>query len=137
MGRNGDPLGIVQEITISLSYYQIIYAHIRIGSIKTDKDSQRLWDTNESLILARWRDLILINRKIDKYLDLARELKKLWNMKVTIMVRLEWTSRAWKRDHPDLSTFKTSWNTEKSHEETSGQTPVKKPPVSAGKKNFV
>ena len=71
-----------------------------------------LWDFNiqtDYLILARRPDLIIINKKKkickivdfavpadhrinlkesenkDKYLDLARELKKLWNMKVTIV----------------------------------------------------
>ena len=70
-----------------------------------------LWDFNiqtDLLIPARRPDLIIINKKKrickivdfavpadhrinlkecakkDKYLDLARELKKLWNMKVTI-----------------------------------------------------
>ena len=71
-----------------------------------------LWDFNiqtDHLIPARRPDLIIINKKkkickivdfavpadpriilkesekIDKYLDLARELKRLWNMKVTIV----------------------------------------------------
>ena len=71
-----------------------------------------LWDFNiqtDHLILARRPDLIIINKKKrickivdfavpadhrinlkecakkDKYLDLARELKKLWNIKVTIV----------------------------------------------------
>ena len=71
-----------------------------------------LWDFNiqmDHLILARRPDLIIINKKKrickivafavpvdhrinlkecekkDKYLDLARELKKMWNMKVTIV----------------------------------------------------
>ena len=71
-----------------------------------------LWDFDiqtDHLILARRPDLIIINKKIkickiigfavpanhriklkecekrDNYLDLARELKKLWNMKVKIM----------------------------------------------------
>ena len=73
-----------------------------------------LWDFDiqtDHLIPARWPDLIIINKKKkkkilkivdfaapadhriklkecekrDKYLDLARELKKLWNMKVTII----------------------------------------------------
>ena len=71
-----------------------------------------LWDFNiqmDHLILARRPDLIIIDKKTrickivnfavladhrinlkksekkDKYLDLARELKKLWNMKVTIV----------------------------------------------------
>ena len=72
-----------------------------------------LWDFNiqtDHLIPARRPDLIIINEKKrickivnfavpadhkinmkkcekkDKYLDLARELKKLWNMKVTIVL---------------------------------------------------
>ena len=61
-----------------------------------------LWDFNKQmghLIPARRPDLIIINKKRafaklstlkecekkDKYLDLARELKKLWNTKVTIV----------------------------------------------------
>ena len=59
-----------------------------------------LWDFNiqtEHLIPARRPDLIIINKKKrqfanlkeceakDKYLNLARELKNLWNMKVTIL----------------------------------------------------
>ena len=62
-----------------------------------------LWDFNiqtDHLIPARRPNLIIINNKKkkrickinlkecekkDKYLDLARELKKLWNMKVTIV----------------------------------------------------
>ena len=79
-----------------------------------ENDSHKLlWDFNiqtDHLILARRQDLIIINKrkkickivdfaipadhrinlkeseKKDKYLDLARELKKLWNMKVTIVL---------------------------------------------------
>ena len=78
-----------------------------------ENDSHKLlWDFNiqtDHLILARRPDLIIINKKTkickivdfavpadhriylkesekkDKYLDLATELKKLWNMKVTIV----------------------------------------------------
>ena len=80
-----------------------------------ENDSHKLlWDFNiqtDHLIQARRPDLIIINKEIkkrickivdfavpadhrinlkesekkDKYLDLARELKKLWNMKVTIV----------------------------------------------------
>ena len=72
-----------------------------------------LWDFDiqtDHLISARRPDLIIINKKMkickifyfafpadhriklkecekrDKYLDLARELKKLWNMKVTVVI---------------------------------------------------
>ena len=75
-----------------------------------ENDTYKLiWDFNiqtDHLIPARRPDLIIINKKKrivdfvvpvdhrinlkqcakkDKYLDLARELKKLWNMKVTIV----------------------------------------------------
>ena len=78
-----------------------------------ENDSHKLlWDFNiqtDHLILARRPDLIVINKiksickivdfavsadhrinmkeseKKDKYLDLARELKKLWNLKVTFV----------------------------------------------------
>ena len=78
-----------------------------------ENDSHKLiWDFNlqtDHLIPARRPDLIIINQKTkickivdfavpadhrinlkesekkDKYLDLAREIKKLWNMKVTIV----------------------------------------------------
>ena len=40
-------------------------------------------------LIPAWRlcrpDVPQINKKKDKYLDLARELRKLWNMKVTVM----------------------------------------------------
>ena len=71
-----------------------------------------LWDFDiqtDHLILARWLDLVIVNKnqrncwivgfaipadhrvklkdgkKRDKYLDLAREQKKLWNMKMTVI----------------------------------------------------
>ena len=78
-----------------------------------ENDSHKLlWDFNiqtDHLIPARRPDLIIMNKKTrickivyfavpadhrkilkesekkDKYLDLAREIKKLWNMKVTIV----------------------------------------------------
>ena len=64
-----------------------------------------LWDFNiqtDNLIPARKPDIIIINKKericreisinlkecgkMDEYLDLAKELKKLWNMKLTIVL---------------------------------------------------
>ena len=78
-----------------------------------ENDTHKIqWDFNiqtDHLMLARRPDLIIINKrkriskivdfavpadhrinlkeseKKDKYLDLARELKKLWNMKVTMV----------------------------------------------------
>ena len=68
------------------------------------------------------------HEKRDKYLDLARELKKLWNMKVSIIPivigalgtvtkelvhgRLE--NKSTSRDHPNYSIIEIGQNTEKS-----------------------
>ena len=72
----------------------------------------------------------LKGKKKDKYLDLARELKKLWNMKVTvilIVVGNTWSdpqridtrtgglgNKRTSRDHPKDSITKIGLNTEKS-----------------------
>ena len=82
------------------------------SSLRENATHKLLWDFNiqtDHLISARRPDLIIINKekrtckivdfavsadhriklkeceKKDKYLDLARELKKLWNMQVTII----------------------------------------------------
>ena len=83
------------------------------GPVLENDSHKLLWDVNiqtDYLIPARRPDLIIINQKKkrickivdfavpahhiinmkesekkDKYLDLARELKRLWNMKVTIV----------------------------------------------------
>ena len=87
------------------------YMHNPASVIENDTH-KLLWDLNiqtDHLIPARTPDLIIINKekgickivdfavpadhrinlkeceKKDKYLDLARELKKLWNIKVTIV----------------------------------------------------
>ena len=87
------------------------YMHNPVPVLENDS-YKLLWDFNiqtDHLISARRPDLIIINtkkrickivdfavpanhrinlkesEKKDKYLDLARELKKLWNMKVTIV----------------------------------------------------
>ena len=94
----------MQEIDI-WSYWQIVYTQTR--SILVNEMHKMLWDfevQTDHLILVRWPDLVLFNKKkrtchlvvlvipedhwvkleeskkIDKYFDLARELKKLWNM---------------------------------------------------------
>ena len=109
LGRQGDPLGNVQEI--SIRPYKQWYMH-NPAPILENNSHKLLWDFNiqtDHLIPARRPDLIIINKKKrickivdfaipanhrinlkeiekkDKYLDLARELKKLWNMKVTIV----------------------------------------------------
>ena len=127
-----------------------------------------LWDFNiqtDHLILARRPALIIINKKKrtckiedfavpadhrvklkecekkDKYFDLARELKKLWNMQVTIIPIVigafgtvtkgtgglgNWRTSG---DHPNDSIIKNGQNTEKSHGDLRRlavtQTPVK------------
>ena len=48
LGREGDPLGIVQT-TESWPYQQVVYALPRIRSRKWDaQNSLEFWDTNES-----------------------------------------------------------------------------------------
>ena len=98
LGRQGDPQGNVQEISIR-PYQQMVYAQPVL-----ENDSHKLlWDFNiqtDHLIPTRRPDLIIINKKTrickivnfavpgdhrinlkesekkDKYLDLAREIKK-------------------------------------------------------------
>ena len=59
--------------------------------------------------------------KKDKYLDLARELKKLWNMQVTVMPIIigafgSGGLRSWRKrgDHQNYSIIENGQNTEKS-----------------------
>ena len=103
---------IVQEVQIWP--YCKLYMHNPAPDLENDSH-KLLWDFNvqtDHLIPARRPDLIIINNKKkkkrickivdvafladhrinlkesekkDKYLDLAREQKKLWNMKVTIV----------------------------------------------------
>ena len=69
------------------------------------------------------------SEKKDKYLDLARKLIKIWNMKVTVVPIIiggtwnnpqgtgKWTGRLWNKrtrvDYPDYSFIKIGQNTEK------------------------
>ena len=94
-----------------------------------------------------------VREKKNKYLDLARELKKLWNMKVTNSHRCAWYShqRIGKRsggngnkrssvEHPNYSTVKIGQNTEKSPGDLRRldvtQTPLKKLSANAGMKKY-
>ena len=99
LGRQGNPLGNVQEISI-LPYKQMVYA--QPAPVLENDSHKLLWDFNiqtDQLIPARRPDLIIINKrktickivnlavpadhrinlkereKKDKYLDLAREFK--------------------------------------------------------------
>ena len=110
MGRQKDPLGIVQKIEV-WPYEQMVKAQPRICHGEWDaQTSLGFWDKNGSHNLGQttkpcnnqqqkkgtcrianfavpddhWVKL-KENEKRDKYLDLARKLKKLWNMKVAIM----------------------------------------------------
>ena len=100
LGQQGDPLGNVQEISIR-PYKQMVYA--QPGTCPEKDSHELLWDFNiqtDHLIPARRPDLIIINKRKrifkivdfavpadhrinlkeseikDKYLNLARELKK-------------------------------------------------------------
>ena len=110
MGGQSDPLGIVQEIEI-WPYKQMVYAQPNIYHAEWHAQTPLwLWHTNESpnlgqttrpyhnqqkkkkickivdfAVSADYRVKLKEREKKDKYLDIVRELKKLWNMKVTII----------------------------------------------------
>ena len=95
------------------------------------------------------------SKKKDKYLDLARELKKLWNMKVTVIPIFvigmlnshqridkgtgQLGNKRTSEDHPNNSVFKISQNTEKSpgnlQETCCHSNSSEKPSANAGVKN--
>ena len=102
-----DPLGIVQEVEV-WPYEQMVYAQPRICHGEWDTQTPLgFWDTNGSPNLGQTTRLynnerkkrtcrivnfavpadhrIKLKENKDKYLDLAWELEKLWNMKVTII----------------------------------------------------
>ena len=54
--------------------------------IKTDNKKERTCKIVDSAVPADHRIKLKECEKKDKYLDLARELKKLWNMQVTIIL---------------------------------------------------
>ena len=80
-------------------YCQIVHVQIRMCTRKWDpKDSLWFWDTKRSCIpdqktrhcadfdfQADYRMKIKEKEKPDKYLDLARELNKLWRMNLTVI----------------------------------------------------
>ena len=124
---------------------------VKISAPVLENDTNKLlWDFDihtDHQISAKRPDLIIINKKKrtckivdfavpadhriklkecekkDKYLDLARELKKLWNMKMTIVsivIRTFGTvtgglgSRRTSGDHPNYSIIENGQNIEKS-----------------------
>ena len=139
LGGQGDSLGSLQEWTYHICATQKLSRRMRYAN-----SSGILKYKTDHLISARWSDLIIINKKKricrivdftvpadhrvklsevekrDKYLDLARELKKLWNMKVTIIpIIIGAKTRGlgndeMGRDCPNYSIIEISQNTEKS-----------------------
>ena len=113
LSRQGDPLGMVQEIEI-WPCQQMVHAQPNSCPRKWHTETPMgLWYTNGSpnlgqktrhynnqqqkkkkkicktvdfAVLADRRIKLKECEKKDKYLDLARELKKLWNMKVSIIL---------------------------------------------------
>ena len=53
--------------------------------MNSNNNKKRICKTVDFAVPADHRINLKENEKKDKYLDLARELKKLWNMKVTIV----------------------------------------------------
>ena len=125
--NNYNPPGIEQENEI-LPYNQMVYAQKRMRCILFT------WILREKREPAV--QLILPSRKTkknemwDKYLDLARELRKLWNMRLMMIIinigvlgmapkdteKGTGRVRNWRtnRDHLNYSIVKISQNTEKS-----------------------
>ena len=102
LSGEGDPLGIVQETEIWPKSL-MVYAQTRIQSGKWDAENFEI--QTDHLIPARRLNLVNIkkrtvnfavlanhsvkikeNEKRDEYLDLARELNKLWNIKVKVIL---------------------------------------------------
>ena len=57
---------------------------------------------------------IKVRKKRHKYLDLARELRKLWNMRVTLIPVVRVGNRRMNRDHTNNSIVEIDKNTEMS-----------------------
>ena len=110
LGGQGDPFGIMQEVEV-WPYEQMVYAQPRICPREWDAQTPLGFrDTNESPNLGqttrsynnqqkKWtcnivdfavpadhRVKLKESEKKDKYLDLTRKLKKLWNVKVTFIL---------------------------------------------------
>ena len=66
----------------TLSYKQILSKRLHLVSINKEK---RSWPLVDFAVPADHRIKIKESAKIDKYLDHARELKRLWNMKVMVV----------------------------------------------------
>ena len=87
----------------------------------------RSYRTVDFAVLADHRMKLKESEKNDKYLNLARELKKLWNMKVMIIPTVNWYShqrigietggfenKRTSGNHPNYHIVEISKNTEKS-----------------------
>ena len=85
MGGQGDPHEIVQEIEIWL-YKQMVHPTLarQPDLLIIDKKPPKTCQIVDFAVMADHRVKLKEIKKKDKYLDLARELKKLWNMKVTV-----------------------------------------------------
>ena len=108
-GKNNE---IIIIIIWTRSSEQVVYVQPRIHPGEWDAQSYQGFDIQiDHQILTRWPDLVIVNQKKknrtyrimdfailahhrvklkesekrDKYLNLARELKKLWNMKVMVI----------------------------------------------------
>ena len=91
-GKESWPLGIMQEIEI-WPFYEIVYPQTRICPREWDRPrSLELWDTSRS---PSFSQIIRLSADLQKkskrncwvvdYLYLAREMKKLLNIKVTVI----------------------------------------------------
>ena len=109
MGGKDDPLGTVQKLKVDQPDKWYVHKPEFVWENELHKNLWGFENQTENLIPVRRLDLVLIKKKkrtchlvdfafttnhrvkkkqsekFDKYLDLARELKKLWNMKMTVI----------------------------------------------------
>ena len=69
----------------TLTYTRITKSRPEDQTVKTNKQKKRICKIVEFAVPADHGMKLKESEKKDKYLNLARELKKLWNMKVTII----------------------------------------------------
>ena len=104
----------------TLTYKRITHLGQKTRPNNNQQKKKRTWKIVDFTVLADHRMKLKEREKKGKYLDLARELKKLWNMKVTVIsiVIIKGTgglgSLRASRDHPNYNINENDQNTEKS-----------------------
>ena len=97
LGVEWKPLGIVQGTEI-LRYDQMVYAQPRIYLGKKRKKKRTCWIVDFA-VLADHRVKVKGSEKRDKYLDLARELKKTMEHESDSGTNCNWCARYGQQSH--------------------------------------